>query len=108
VWIVSSTREASALSVGKTPCPVFAIASMQGALWAFRSFCSSSTGSASGRSRLLNWMMCGRLARLFPYSFRFCSRFFSDSRFSWTIAAEESATNTTPSTPCNTSLRVEL
>ena len=107
-WIESSTSAAKALSVGNTPWPVLATPSNEGRPVGFRALSSSATGSASGRSRLLYWMTIGMVANSLPYSVRFSCRLRSDSRFSSIIDAEESATKITPSTPCRTSLRVEL
>ena len=53
LWTVSSTNAARVLSVGKTPWPELATPSMVGAPLGFKLALSSSTVSASGRSRLL-------------------------------------------------------
>jgi hypothetical protein len=53
-------------------------------------------------------MISGISSMFLPYSARFSSRLRSDSRFSSTLDADESAPKITPSTPSNTSLRDEL
>ncbi len=63
---------------------------------------------APGMSRLLYWITSGMSAIERPYSARFSARLRRDSRFSSIMFGEESATKITPSTPCSTSLRVEL
>jgi hypothetical protein len=101
------TREIS-LSVSKTPMPVNAEASTCGQLPRLRAAFISSTDRMSGRSRLLNWRTMGSVSRVSPISLMFSSRLRNESTLACSIGFWESATNTMPSTPLSTSLRVVL
>ncbi len=96
------------LSVSKTPMPVKAEASTCDQPPRLRAAFISSTGRMSGRSRLLNWRTIGRVSRDSPISAMFSSRLRNDSMLACSIGRWESATNTMPSTPLSTSLRVVL
>ena len=96
-------------SVSNTPSPRDATASTQSY---FRSPSNVETivsGSAMfGRSRLLSCSTSGMSSMSRPISARFSLRLWKLSTFASSMAACESATKTTPSTPLSTSFRVVL
>ena len=105
---VSMTIFPMAFNVVKTPIPWWAWASKVGTLNQLICWSISTIVATPGKSRLLYCRTNGTEPRSMPYSFRFSCRFFRLSMFSCILSRWLSATNTTPSTPRSTSLRVAL
>ena len=97
-----------AFSVSKTPMLCSAAASKYGKPLGLRALFSSSTERMLRMSRLLYWNTTGTWSTVSASSARFTLRLLSDSMLVSSAAAWLSATNTTPSTPFRTSLRVAL
>ncbi len=97
-----------AFRAAKTPRPLVAQVSNSGTPRGFNSDRIWVIGSAIGRSRLFHWKTRGKESSRTPGSSRFASRLTKDWRFNSAVSGRESATNTTPSAPCRTSLRVPL
>src|SRR4051812_42436109 len=105
-----STSSDTPLSVSNTPLPCSASAEK---LWTERKFSASSISSwvktrSRGKSCLLYWNTTGSWRISTPCASKLSCRFWRLSRLSSNLLAWLSATNTTPSAPWSTSLRVAL
>ena len=93
-------------NVSSTPSPRDATAANSGARRPFRTFESASTGTTSGKSRLLYWNTSGMRFGSSRCSTRLATISFRLFKFSCQRSEAELATNTTPSAPLTTMRRV--
>ncbi len=93
------------LRVSSTPTPLTATDSKEGRPLGLSLALSTATGSVLGRSRLLYCMTMGSSGSS-SFSRRFSRRLARLARFASSMAACESATNTTPSAPFSSMRRV--